>query len=229
MERAHGRVPISEPVYNSAGWLFEASPAQRRTAWESAVDELIRIHQVPADLVRFLPGGGGDGPAFDQVLDDLRAEYAWACAGVEHPVVDRIWDWLLTHRPPTPPDGLSWGDARVGNMMFDADFQLVVVLDWELATLGGSILDLGWWLFFDEVHSSAHPRLDGLGDRDETIARWESGTGLSAEHVEWYEVLAAVRLATIVIRGMTIFGIAPNDQNLFVQLAYRSLGWGEPA
>ena len=74
--------------------------------------------------------------------------------------------------------------------MFDDDFQLVVVMDWELTSLGTPIMDLGWWLFFDDVHSETFPRLPGLGNRQDTIERWEQGTGLSADGVEWYEILA---------------------------------------
>lgn len=225
MDRAHGRVPISEPIYNAEGWLHDATPAQQRTAWESAVDELVRINRVSPDLVRFLPGGTS---GFTEALDGFRTEYAWACAGEAHPIVDRLWEWLDATEPPAPPLGLSWGDARVGNIMFDDDFRVVVVMDWELASLGTPLMDLGWWLFFDIVHSEAHPRLPGLGTREETIERWERGTGLSAEGVEWYEVLAGVRLATLVIRSMNLLGVGTNDWGAFVRLAYDRLGWDEP-
>jgi aminoglycoside phosphotransferase (APT) family kinase protein len=229
MDRAHGRVPISEPIYNAEGWLHDATPAQRREAWESALDELIRIHHVPPDLVRFLPGGSGGPSEFHEVIDGIRDEYAWACAGVEHPIIDRLWEWLDANRPPAPPVGLSWGDARVGNMMFDDDFQLVLVMDWELVSLSGAIMDLGWWLFFDDVHSDEYPRLEGLGNRQETIERWERGTGLSADGVEWYEILAAVRLATLVIRSMNLLGAEPYDWGVFARLAYDRLGWSPPS
>jgi aminoglycoside phosphotransferase (APT) family kinase protein len=225
MDRAYGRVPISEPIYNAEGWLHDATPEQRRTAWESAVDELIRINRVPPDLVRFLPGGTA---GFTEVLDEFRAEYAWACAGEAHPIVDRLWQWLDSNVPEAPPLGLSWGDARVGNIMFDHDFHVVVVMDWELTSLATPVMDLGWWLFFDIVHSEAHPRLRGLGTRQETIERWERGTGLSAEGVEWYEVLASVRLATLVIRSMNLLGVGTNDWGAFVRLAYGRLGWNDP-
>jgi aminoglycoside phosphotransferase (APT) family kinase protein len=225
MDRAHGRVPISEPIYNAEGWLHDATPAQQRAAWESAVDELVRINRVAPDLVRFLPGGTA---GFTEVLDEFRAEYAWACAGEAHPIVDRLWEWLDANIPSAPALGLSWGDARVGNVMFDDEFRVVVVMDWELASLGTPIMDLGWWLFFDVVHSEVHPRLPGLGTRQETIERWERGTGLSAQGVEWYEVLAGVRLATLVIRSMNLLGVATNDWGAFVRLAYERLGWSEP-
>ena len=158
----------------------------------------------------------------------IRAEYAWACDGDEHPIVDRLWEWLDSNVPTATPTGLSWGDARVGNIMFDDDFQVVVVMDWELVSLGTPIMDLGWWLFFDDVHSEVHPRLEGLGDRRETIERWEQGTGLSADGVEWYEILAAVRLTTLVIRAMNLQGIKGVDWIPFTRLAYDRLGWSEP-
>jgi aminoglycoside phosphotransferase (APT) family kinase protein len=229
MDRARGRVPISDPVYNSTGWLHDATPTQRRKAWEAGLTELIRIHRVSPDGIRFLPGGTTSTPGLHQVLDGIRAEYAWACGGIEHPIIDRLWEWLETNIPDAPPVGLSWGDARMGNMMFDDDFQLVVVMDWELVSLGGSIMDLGWWLFFDAVHSDEYPRLDGLGDRRETIERWEQGTGLSAGDVAWYEILAAVRLATLVIRSMNLFKLEPNDWGPFARLAYDRLGWSGPS
>ena len=225
MDRAHGRVPISEPIYNAEGWLYDATPEQRRTAWESAMTELVGINRVSPDLLRFLPGGTA---GFTEVLDGIRAEYRWACDGNEHPIVDRLWKWLESNVPTAPPTGLSWGDARVGNMMFDDEFQLVVVMDWELVSLGTPIMDLGWWLFFDDVHSEVYPRLDGLGDRRETIERWEQGTGLSADGVEWYEILAAVRLTTLVIRALNLQGIQGSDWIPFTRLAYDRLGWSEP-
>ena len=225
MDRVRGRVPISEPIYNAEGWLYDATPSQRRTAWESAVTELIRINRVPPDLVLFLPGGRS---GFPEVLDRIRAEYEWACAGVEHPIIDRLWEWLELNLPPTPPAGLSWGDARIGNMMFDDNFQLVVVMDWELVSLGSPIMDLGWWLFFDDVHRDEYPRLDGLGSRQETIERWEQGTGSSVEHVQWYEILAAVRLATLVARSRNLLEVEPDDWGVFTRLAYDRLGWSGP-
>jgi aminoglycoside phosphotransferase (APT) family kinase protein len=226
MDRAHGRVPISDPIYNAEGWLHDATPAQQRTAWEGALDELVRINQTPPDLLRFLPGGTS---GFPEVLDGIRAEYAWARGGVEHPIVDRLWEWLDANVPTDTPIGLSWGDARLGNTMFDDDFQLVVVMDWELTSLGTPAMDLGWWLFFDDVHSENFPRLPGLGSRQETIDRWEQGTGLSADGVEWYEVLAAVRLTTLVIRALHLQGVeGVHDWIPFTRLAYDRLGWDDP-
>ena len=48
------------------------------------------------------------------------------------------------------------------------------------------------------------PRLPGLPDRAESIARWEAASGHSAEHLDWYELLGAARYASIMIRVMKL-------------------------
>jgi aminoglycoside phosphotransferase (APT) family kinase protein len=229
MDRARGQVPVSTPVYNASGWLFDATPAQRRTMWESAMAELVRIHRVPSDLVRFLPGGTGPTPGFEQSVEYARRHYRWAIEGVAHPIVDRLWGWLDTNLPPAPPQGLSWGDARIGNMMFSDEYRVVVVMDWEQASLGGPLLDLGWWLLRDATEGEQFARLEGLGSRQETIDLWEDGLGLGVGHLLWYEVFAAVRHATLVIRSTNMLGRLPKDEghdvNSYTRRAYALLGW----
>ena len=97
---------------------------------------------------------------------------------------------------------LSWGDARIGNQIFD-DSGCIAVIDWEMATLGNPAADLAWFLFVDRHHGEGIgvPRLEGLPERDETIARWEELTGLDARStIDYYEVWAAFRFSVIMIR-----------------------------
>ena len=46
-----------------------------------------------------------------------------------------------------------WGDARLGNQM-SRDGEIVAVLDWEMVALGDPRIDLGWWIFCDDVLST---------------------------------------------------------------------------
>ena len=48
---------------------------------------------------------------------------------------------------------LSWGDARIGNMMFGDDLAVNGVLDWEMVGLGSPDIELGWWLFILRHHT----------------------------------------------------------------------------
>ncbi|WP_327099000.1 phosphotransferase family protein [Nocardia vinacea] len=203
MRRMHGRVPVSMPPYNSSGWLAEATPAQRRTLWESAMRQLTAIHRLPVATVSFFdrPEHGVAGIA--QHLSYWNSYADWAFGDEIPEVVRTLMNWLGEHRPPLSRPGVSWGDARIGNMMFDNDFQVVGVMDWEQASLAGPVVDLAWWLLFDESLSVGQgvPRLDGLGTRAETIALWQEQTGHSIDHLHWHEVFARVKAGLLSLRS----------------------------
>jgi aminoglycoside phosphotransferase (APT) family kinase protein len=197
MERLRGRVPVSMPVYNVAGWLHDATPHQRRVLWESAVNELTRIHRVPVSTVPFVGEPGSGIPDLAHLLGDHVATLAWSAGHDDHPVLDEVHQWLQDRMPSQTSVGLAWGDARIGNMMFGPDFRIVAVMDWEQASLAGGLTDLGWWLYFDEFHSTSMEaaRLEGLGSRQETIDLWREATGQEVLDLLWYEALAGFRVS----------------------------------
>ncbi|WP_216893488.1 phosphotransferase family protein [Nocardia alni] len=203
MRRMHGRVPVSMPVYNATGWLTEATPAERHTAWDSAMRQLAAIHSVPISAVPFVarPEHGVTGD--EQQLSYWREYMHWALGDDIPVVVPALFDWLDQNRPSAPRPGLSWGDARIGNIMFGDDFRVVGVMDWEQTSLAGGIADLAWWLLFDEALSTGQGvrRLDGLGTREETIALWQELTGNSTGDLWWHEVFAGVKAGLLSLRS----------------------------
>ncbi|MET8649668.1 phosphotransferase family protein [Nocardia aurea] len=212
MRRMRGRVPVSMPVYNATGWLAEATPAQRHTLWNDAMRQLAAVHRVPVEAVRFVdrPERGLTGD--EQQLSYWRDYADWAVGGDMPGAVVRLFDWLRNHRPSNSVVGLSWGDARIGNMMFDDDFRVVGVMDWEQVSFAGPVSDLAWWLLFDEAHSTGQglPRLPGLGTRDETIALWQELTGLRADHLRWHEVFAGVKAGLLSMRSRRMLELPPS-------------------
>lgn len=210
MERIRGRVPVSSPVYSTAGWLYDAAPADRRIVWETAIDQLVRIHNVPLDAVPCLPAipdGVADG--LDAQLEYWRRSMTFSAMGPAPDLFHVIADWLDANRPTTHVDGLSWGDSRIGNMMFGDDFRLRAVLDWEQASRAGGLRDLGWWLFFDDFHSTDQgvARLDGLGTRKETIDYWQEHVGRPATDLTWYEVFAGFSVVQLWLRNHLLLGM----------------------
>jgi aminoglycoside phosphotransferase (APT) family kinase protein len=102
----------------------------------------------------------------------------------------------------------------MGNMMFDDNFDVVAVMDWEQPSLGGPLNDLAWWLYMaDMKHGPASGRtpLGGLGTRADTIALWEGLTGLSAADIDWYEDFMAFKIRCMSVSTAKIWGIAPPD------------------
>jgi len=105
------------------------------------------------------------------------------------PQVERVGRWLADHLPPSPPATIVHGDYRLGNVMLapGAPARLVAIFDWEMATIGDPLADLGYlttmWVQADDPPTtfelSRVTRLPGFPTRDELIARYEERSGRS--------------------------------------------------
>jgi len=125
--------------------------------------------------------------------------------------LERLRERWPTHQPP----GLVWGDARLGNLMFDDNFEVVAVMDWEQPSLGGALHDLAWWLVLAEMMHGAvagRPHLEGMGTREQTIALWSELTGISAADIEWYEDFTRLKISCLGIRTAHLKGLPPPDE-----------------
>jgi aminoglycoside phosphotransferase (APT) family kinase protein len=230
MSKLQGWVPVSFPGYNVEGRIFEATPTDRRGLWESAMEELCRIARVPIDGFGFLDQPELGVRAVDQQLEYWHRSIDFSTDCRTPDPVWAMYEWLAANVPADATNGFTWGDARIGNMMFGDDLRLVGVMDWEQANLSGIRMDLAWWLYFDDFHSRARglTRLDGLGDRDETIAFWEDRVGETAGDLTWYEVFTGFQIGLLSFRTLLILG-SPDaldyESNLGFSIARRRLGW----
>ena len=114
------------------------------------------------------------------------------------PVVDRVTSWLGEHLPESGPATIVHGDYRLGNTMY-ADGRLVAIFDWELATIGDPLADVGYlvatWAQPDDpenaiVGLSPVTREPGFPTRAELVARYEERSGRSMSDLRWYTTLA---------------------------------------
>jgi aminoglycoside phosphotransferase (APT) family kinase protein len=212
MPRVDGQVPADNPSYHAEGWVVALGEAERAEMWHAGIDAMAAVHRV--DRIRAgLEWIAARSPDEQLALD--RAYRRFAAPGEPYPLVDGALELLATTVPPAPEvAALCWGDSRVGNMIFAGDLSVAAVLDWEMVTAGDPVQDLAWYLLVDRHHHEAFgvPRLAGFPDRAATIARWESASGRSAEHLAWYELLGAVRYAAILTRVMQLLdssGVMP--------------------
>jgi aminoglycoside phosphotransferase (APT) family kinase protein len=209
MDHVDGSVPADRMPYTLSGWLYEASREQQAGLFESSLDVLVAIHRID-----WRKAGLGllDRPQYGAL--GLAQQVAWwlsisdwVRAGRRQPTLDRAAAWLRSHVPsPSGPTVLNWGDARLSNVMY-RDFRPVAVLDWEMATLGPAEVDLGWFLYFQRFFSEGlgAPDLAGFPPRDAAIAHYERSTGRKIDDLFFYEVFAAWRNATIMLRIADIY------------------------
>jgi aminoglycoside phosphotransferase (APT) family kinase protein len=205
VESVAGRVAPQVPNYNLGGWIFELRAAQRAQLWRDAIETLAQIHRLDwRQGFDFLDQPQRGEPGLKQLLHGTAEWYQWARRGRRHPLIEQAIERLRRDEPRDPPVNILWGDAAAHNVLFGNDLRVAAVLDWEVAGLGPGEADLAWWLFFDEYVSAGFgiPRLEGLPDRQTSIAIYEAAVGRPVRDFEYYELLAHTRNAIMSMRSV---------------------------
>ena len=219
MARVEGRIPPDNPGHHFEGWVKELKPQQQRGLYDKSIDMMALINRVDVERagLGFLDRPEhGDGP-IAQEIGYWRRYLDWAADGEELPFVEGPFAWCVEHRPESNDRSLVWGDARLGNLVYDDDLAPVCVLDWEMAVLGPAELDLGWYLFLDRTALMFTDPLPGFPEREGTIARYGSRLGRGVRDVDWYEAWGGVRAACIQVR----LGLILYEMGVYPDLAYR--------
>jgi len=107
---------------------------------------------------------------------------------------------LTEHRPATWQPGLLHGDVHFANVLIRRDApELVAFVDWELATVGDPLLDLGHLLATWPARPATVAKvvMPGLPPQDVVIQRYAEQSGRDVTDVTWFIVLACYRLGII--------------------------------
>jgi aminoglycoside phosphotransferase (APT) family kinase protein len=118
----------------------------------------------------------------------------------EVPEVEQVGEWLAANLPDSPQATIVHGDYRLGNTMFacEAPARLVAILDWEMATIGDPLADLGYLMMHWTQEGDDLGRFNlnnvtmrpGFPTREELLARYEERSGRSMSALDWYVTLA---------------------------------------
>lgn len=125
------------------------------------------------------------------------------------PAIDRISGWLAEHLPAESGPALVHNDYKYDNLVLDpADLtRVVAVLDWEMATVGDPLMDLGttlgYWVEADDpaplrLAATGPTALPGILTRRELVARYAERTGRDVSGVLFYYVFGLFKIAVIV-------------------------------
>jgi aminoglycoside phosphotransferase (APT) family kinase protein len=124
------------------------------------------------------------------------------------PNVTDVFAWCKQHTPADCDAVLIHNDYKFDNIILDAnDFSKVVgVLDWEMATIGDPLFDLGvalgYWVNPDERDEVGTSRCflteePGSMTRSELAGIYAARSGRNVDNLHWYYVFALIKLAVV--------------------------------
>jgi aminoglycoside phosphotransferase (APT) family kinase protein len=209
MERVRG-VVLRRPTLPPG---VEATPAAARRLAEQVVDALVELHALDRGALE-AAGLSDLGHPQGYVARQVEGWSArWRAAATDEvPEIDRAAAWLAAHLPRADAaadaaPALLHNDYKYDNLVFAGDLShIVAVLDWEMATLGAPLMDLGTTLAYwiDEDDDPALRRLPsgpttlpgGLG-RAAVVERYAAASGRDVSEILFYYVFGLLKVAVI--------------------------------
>jgi aminoglycoside phosphotransferase (APT) family kinase protein len=163
------------------------------------VETLVELHGIDTATAGLADLGRADGylerqlGTFSRIWSDVRMR--------DVPEVDEVGRWLDARRPRRSGAAIVHGDYRLGNVMVHAESpaRILAVMDWEMATLGDPLADLGYLLatYADPEEApnamtdlSAVTRGAAFPRRRDLMEWYAAGSGSSVDEIVWYQVLA---------------------------------------
>lgn len=171
---------------------------------ESLVSGLAQLHSVDASVLAELNKGPG---YVSRQVEGWSKRYRNALTD-DVPGGESVMKWLHENQPQDLELVVIHGDWRIDNMVFNLEAREVAgVLDWELATVGDPLMDLGsslaYWVDRDDDAEFAALRrqpshLPGMPTRREFIDRYLALSGRRCDDFTFYEVFGLFRLTVII-------------------------------
>jgi aminoglycoside phosphotransferase (APT) family kinase protein len=221
MEKLVGIIPRRELP---AGLSLDEQ--QVRRLCQSVLDKLIALHQVDYQAAGLSGLGKGEGYVARQIGGWSKRYRAARTPDV--PDCEEVMTWLDAHQPADVATCIIHNDFRFDNVVLSADnpLEVIGVLDWEMATLGDPLMELGcvlsYWVQADDEPYALATRmqpthLPGMFTRKEVAAYYLEKTGFKANHFDFYLVYGYFRLAGILQQIYARFYHGETDNPRFAQ------------
>ncbi len=185
---------VAEAQYDEAG---------RRITGESFIDVLADLHVLDPDEA----GVGDIARKEGYIARQLKRWYSqWNASKTrELPLVDEVHDALAARTPEQGPARIVHGDYRLGNCITAFDGPIAAVLDWEIATLGDPLADVGYVLHSwpepgegGPAHRMSPTIVPGFPTRAELLARYATRSGRDVSQIDFYVAFSHWKSACIV-------------------------------
>jgi aminoglycoside phosphotransferase (APT) family kinase protein len=199
-------LPDSVSLHDVLPEAYEPGAASLEPLGHALVDVLVQVQAVDWRAAGLEGFGRPDGFLERQVP-------RWEAQYRKHQVrdladFDRVTAWLAASLPAEQPGAIMHGDFHLDNCLFSAQRpELLAVVDWEMATIGDPLVDLGLCLAFwgpRLVEPLAMPRVQGVSrepgapTREALAGRYAAASGRDLTHVRWYQAFALWKLAVVI-------------------------------
>jgi len=221
MERVDGVVadPATPPPLDN--------PADRARIGEELIDTLLELHRVEWRRSDALSRIGRANGYLERQVDLWSTQWKRQKTR-EVESIERTGEALRRSLPTSPPATVVHGDYKLDNVAFapHSPARLVAILDWEMATIGDPLADLGFltatWLQGDDPERllglSRAPTEPGYPTRAQLVERYASASGLDVERLPWYQSLALWKLAILLEGSYRRFRAGTTDDPFFARL-----------
>jgi aminoglycoside phosphotransferase (APT) family kinase protein len=187
---------------------FAEEEGERRRIGLALVDTLVKLHSLDYRAIG-LEGFGRPQGYLERQVRRWSAQWE-GNKTAELPEIDELLARLARALPESAGATVVHGDYRLGNMALDPrdPGRVVAVFDWEMATLGAPLADLGYMLIYwieagdgpavlSSHHFPAFTAGPGFPSRAELVEAYARRSGRDVEAIDFYQVLALTKLAVI--------------------------------
>jgi aminoglycoside phosphotransferase (APT) family kinase protein len=236
---------VDGPVVTTRTPEALARPGTRREIGEAFVDTLVALHDVDWRAAGL--GDFGKPEGFNTRHLRRMAGLVADSDGQPPPHFAPLQAWLEADVPSESGAAIVHNDFRLGNVIVAAKQpgRLLAVLDWELATIGDPLIDVGYLLTsvpdLDEPMTptqelGAAMLEDGYPTREELADRYAERSGRDLTRLPWYEALVQWKLAVLyeygrrrAVRGVgDLYYADPGMVQSFLAAAHRAAGLDNP-
>ena len=186
-------------AYRTADQIAVLGPTRIRAIAERLIATLALLHTVPPAEVGLADFGRPEGFLARQVRrwkKQLDASRSRPIAGI-----DELYALLAANPPDGTPPAIVHGDYRLDNVLVGSDDKIAAVVDWEMATLGDPLTDVGLLIVYQTMErlgdgpmASAAP---GYPAVPEVLAQYAAGSGRDLSDLGFYIALASFKAAVI--------------------------------
>jgi aminoglycoside phosphotransferase (APT) family kinase protein len=199
MERVRGVI-----LRNQSPGEITLYPSAMQNLSEKLIDNLATIHAIDINKPELAALGKPEGYVQRQVEGWSKRYLSSQTDTI--PGMDSVAAWLAANRPPEQYTSLIHNDYKYDNVVFDSDlYQILAVLDWEMATLGDPLMDLGTTLGYWIEPADAKPlhmfgltTLPGNLNRQQVMERYAEKSGREIKNIVFYYAFGLFKIGVIV-------------------------------